>query len=141
MRRPTLVAGEPELYCWCPVCQMPTRLRVPLHLGDTSTPAAAVLEICPGCGTGHNRPSVTVADTPRERRPYGPLIALARTVHRWACERRGRRALGCAHRDCHWPGLWRNQFEMTGDDGTWRYVFCTSRHRRAWAVDHRIRLT
>jgi hypothetical protein len=29
---------------------------------------------------------------------------------------------------------------MPGDDGTWRYVFCTKRHRRAWAADHGILL-
>jgi hypothetical protein len=138
MRTPEIVAGDPELHCWCRVCQMPSRVRIPLHLDAVSTMPAAVLEICPGCGTGHDRPSVTAMPLPRER--ISPLVAAAHTVNRWFQRRRGRPALGCAHRDCPWPGTYRHQHEMLGDEGRWTYHFCTRRHRAAWAADHLIRL-
>lgn len=134
-----IVAGEPELHCWCPVCQIPSRVRVPLYLDTTGTDPVAVLEICPGCGTGHDRPSVSVSPTPRPR--PRPLVALAHAVHARLCRRRGLRALGCAHRDCPWPGQYRHKHQLLGDEGTWSYLFCTKRHRTAWAADHQLRLT
>lgn len=133
-----VTAGEPELHCWCPTCQLPTRVRVPLHIGSPSGPPAGLLEICPGCGTGHDRPSVTAADAPRERRR--PLVQLAHAVHGRACRRRARPATGCAHDTCPWPGLHRNQHTMAGDDGTWTFLFCTRRHMRAWADQHHFTL-
>lgn len=135
-RTPTIVAGEPDLHAWCPVCQLPTRVRVPLHLGHTGGQPTAVLEICPGCGTGHDRPSIAVTEPPRERRR--PLVAAVHAAHQWACRRRGRPSLGCAHRDCPWPGLYRKQHAIPGEDGTWRLFFCSKRHRRAWAADNGI---
>lgn len=132
-----VVAGEPDLNCWCPVCQLPIRLRVPLHLDDTSGTSVGVLEICPGCGTGHDRPSTTVSPAPaRQRRaiPRRPLLATVRAVHRWACRRSGRIPRLCAHGDCQRPGLYRHEHAIEADEGTWRYVFCTRRHRRAWAA-------
>lgn len=139
MRAPReIVAGDPELHCWCPVCQLPSRVRVPLHIDSVGTTPAAVLEICPGCGTGHDRPSAAVTQLPRQR--INPLVAAAHTASRWIHRRQGRPALGCAHRNCPWPGRYRHQHEMTGDEGRWRYLFCTNRHRRLWAADHLIRL-
>lgn len=139
MRRTRAVhAGEPQLHCWCPVCHLPSRVRVPLHISGLGTAPAAVLEICPGCGTGHDRPNVTLTDPPKERRR--PLVAAAHTVHQWVCRRRGQPSVGCAHRDCPWPGLYRHRHEMPGEDGTWHLFFCTRRHRRAWAADNGIRL-
>lgn len=133
-----VVAGEPELNCWCPVCLLPIRLRVPLHLDDAGSTPVGVLEICPGCGTGHDRPSVAVATTPREPREWHPLVAAARAVHRWACRRSGRPALLCAFGECRWPGLYRHEQTVLGDEGTWRYVFCSRRHGRAWAAHYGI---
>lgn len=138
MRSPAIIAGDPELHCWCPVCQLPSRLRIPLHLGAVSTTPAAVVEICPGCGTGHDRPSVTTTALPRER--INPIVAAAHTLSRWIHRRRGLPAVGCAHRDCPWPGRYSLAHEMVGDEGLWRYLFCTKRHRRAWAANHRIPL-
>jgi hypothetical protein len=136
-----VVAGEPTLHQWCPVCRLPSRVRVTLHIGDRRAPVAGVLEICPGCGTGHDRPSVAMTRPEREPRPWRPLVGLAWGVHRWACGRRGVRPLDCAHGDCRWPGRYRHEHEIAGEDGTWRYLFCSDRHRRAWAAEHRIRLT
>jgi hypothetical protein len=133
----TITAGEPEFHCWCAVCGTPTRVRVPLHVGSTANPAASVLEICPGCGTGYDRPSVAVTAAPRERLGH-PLARLARTVHGWACRRRGRRSLACAYADCQWPGLYRHERAIVADDGTWRYVFCRRSHQRAWASENRL---
>lgn len=138
MRVREIVAGDPQLHCWCPVCQLPSRVRVPLHLHTVDSAPAAVLEICPGCGTGHDRPSVAISPLPRE--PVRPLVAAAHALSRWIHKRRGLPALGCAHGDCPWPGRYRRQHEMPGEDGLWRYLFCTARHRRQWAADHLIRL-
>lgn len=140
MRRPPqIVAGEPELHTWCPTCQMPTRVRVPLHHVSLGTSPDAVLEICPGCGTGHDRPALTIVPTPRATMG-NPLVAAAHTLHARLCRRHGRRALGCAYRDCRWPGLYRNQHQMPGDEGVWRFLFCTRRHRRAWARENHFTL-
>jgi hypothetical protein len=51
----TIAAGEPELACWCAVCLTPTQLRVDLTVDGE---IVAILEICPGCGTGHPNPTV-----------------------------------------------------------------------------------
>src|SRR5262252_1721482 len=98
MKRPPVTAGEPELGAWCPVCLAPTRLRVPLQQGSQDV---GTLEVCPGCGTGYDRPSVVVtASSSRERGPRHPVAAMARLAHRWACQRRGLPELACAHGDC-----------------------------------------
>lgn len=137
--KPAIIAGGITLHAWCNPCQAPTRIRIPLHLGSTASPAVNVLEVCPGCGTGHDRPNVEV--TPAREAPRGHLIArLARALHARSCRRKGRLALGCAYGDCQWPGLWRLEHAMDGDEGTWRYLFCTKRHRRSWAADHQLRL-
>lgn len=136
-----VVAGEPELHTWCHVCQLPTRVRIPLHIGNPAGPSVSVLEICPGCGTGHDRPSVNVTAAPRAPRQWHPLLAIAHAAHRWVCGRTGRISRPCAHGDCRLPGLYRHEHTIGTDDGTWRYVFCTRRHRRAWAVQHRIVIT
>ena len=137
-RSPTIVAGEAELNCWCSVCQLPTRLRVPLHINGPGTAPAGVLEICPGCGTGHDRPSVVVAASPQQKPHRHPLVALAHAAHRWLCGRRGLVPRVCAHRDCRWPGLHRHEHTIRTDEGAWRYVFCTDRHRRAWCAHNGI---
>lgn len=119
---------------------MPTRVRVPLHIGSAGTAVVSVLEICPGCGTGHDRPSVTVTQAPRER-PAGHLLArLARATHGRVCRRHGLRSLACAFGDCQWPGLYRNEHTIPADDGTWRYVFCRKAHQRAWAAGNGLHL-
>jgi hypothetical protein len=62
-------------------------------------------------------------------------------VHGWWCRRRGVTARLCAHGDCRRPGLYRHETAVQGEDGLWRYVFCTRRHRRAWAHQHMIPIT
>lgn len=141
MKPPLIVAGEPEFHCWCAVCQLPSRVRVPLHHRTTAGPVVNVLEVCPGCGTGHDRPSVTVTDAPRERRAGHPLARLARALHGRVCARKGLRPLACAFGDCQWPGLYRLEHTVPGEDGTWRYVFCRKAHRRAWAEANRLRVS
>lgn len=139
MKPPVIVAGEPEFHGWCAVCGTPTRVRVPLYLGSNPEPVSH-LEICPGCGTGHDRPSVTVTKAPRERRRGHLLARLARTIHGRACRRKGLQSLACAHQRCQWPGLWRLQHEMPSDDGVYRFMFCSARHKRAWAAEHGVLL-
>jgi hypothetical protein len=121
------------------VCRLPSRIRIPLHIGSLTAAVAGVLEICPGCGTGHDRPAVTATSTPLPR--VNPVVRIAHGVHAWWCRRRGVKPLGCAHGACPWPGRYGHVHVMAGDEGTWRYVFCSRRHRRAWAIEHRIRLT
>lgn len=141
LRSHVIVAGEPELHTWCPVCLLPTRVRVPLHIGAVSGPPAALLEICPGCGTGHDRPSINAAAAPRRPRQRNLVLAVAHAVHRWVCRRRGRISRVCAHGDCRLPGLYRHEHTISTDEGTWRYVFCIARHRRAWGAAHGITIT
>lgn len=137
-----VTAGEVERNAWCPVCLAPTRLRV--HLEQAGRPAG-VLEICPGCGTGHDRASVAVTpgagERPTRPRPGNSVAALACRVHRWACRRRGRIAVECAHGDCPWPGLWWHVHRMSGGEGEWSYLFCRPSHRRAWAAGHGLTLS
>lgn len=139
-RSVTITAGEPQQGAWCPVCLMHTRLRVPLR-SATGSPLGT-LEICPGCGTGHDRYSASI--TPPSRRrwrlPRHPLAGTARAVHGWRCARHGTQALECAYGDCPWPGLPRHTTAVEGDGGTWRYVFCRRTHRRAWAQENGIAL-
>lgn len=156
-----IAAAEPETGAWCPVCLMPSRVRIPLHDGATDGPLVATLEVCPGCGTGHDRPSATVTtgilgrkgkDRNHSLEPGGgtqsagltysghPVVVFASKLHALACRRKGLPALECAHGDCHWPGLWRHEHAIDGDEGTWRYVFCRRSHKRAWAAEHAVLL-
>lgn len=131
-RSVTVTAGEVEHHTWCAVCQAPMRLRVPLIQRGQQV---ATLEVCPGCGSGHDRAYAGVTPAPRTH-PLPSLPRLARSLHGWRCRRKSRPALECAHGDCPWPGLWRNVLEMDGDDGTWKFLFCTRRHRSHWAREH-----
>jgi hypothetical protein len=132
----TVTAGDVEHHAWCAACQSPTRLRIPLALAGQP---AGTLEVCPGCGTGHDRAYAGVTPAPKGPRtlPH-PVAALAKAAHGYACRRSGVPALECAHGDCPWPGLWRHVLELDGEDGTWRYVFCSLRHCRRWAAEHGI---
>jgi hypothetical protein len=134
-----ITAGEPEHGAWCAVCQLPTRLRVPLFTGPATRPSA-VLEICPGCGSGHDQSAAYIEPVP-ETAAVAKVRwrhAVAAALHRRACERNGLIPRDCAWGDCPWPGLWRNEVSMEGEDGTWRYVFCRKAHQRRWVAENGI---
>lgn len=121
--------GEPELNCWCHTCQLPIRLRVALSCGPHP---AGWLEICPGCGAGHAQPHVSL-------QAPAPEPWWRRSLHALRSARQP--STGCAYGSCRRRGRARHQHQMPGDDGMWRYLFCTARHKRAWATGHRMRLT
>lgn len=126
----TLVPGPSER-TWCEPCQLPSRMRVPVHDGTPSGPMLGVLELCASCGGGTTAPHITITPPlPGVRR--GPAVWLARKAHGLACRRNGVPALACAYGDCQWPGLWRREYAISGDEGTTRYVFCRRGHQQAW---------
>lgn len=113
----------------------PWRLRIPLFAdGELAT----VLEICPGCGTGHDKSAaytVPVAEgpqpepvTPRLPLPYR-LIAAMRERCRPADE-----TAQCAYGSCRRRARDRHCHVLPVEDGTIRYRFCRNAHRRAWAA-------
>jgi len=126
-----------EDHAWCPVCQAPWRVRVPLLLGGKPV---GTVEACPGCGSNHAQPSVTVTPAPRQplRLPRHPLAAAASALHRWRCSKDGLTSPGCAYESCRWPGRWGCTYEVSADDGVYRYLFCGPRHRAAWAADNQL---
>lgn len=123
----TVVAGECEPHTWCGNCQAATRVRLALHDGSPSGPPLAVIEVCPGCGANHATPNVSV--TPE---PPSLLGRLRRTP-------RDESAV-CAFGDCRKTGKREHAHEVVGDEGTWTYVFCSGKHKRAWADAHWIPL-
>jgi hypothetical protein len=126
---PVITAGEPEQGAWCPVCLLPTRLRVPLFADGR---ACGGLEICAGCGTGHDRPAAYIATAAPQDRiiardvPPSPRRSLLRalTGHHDGPD--------CAFGDCHRRGSRKHEYVIPADDGTYRYFFCRTRHRDAW---------
>ena len=134
---PVITVGEPVRETWCNTCQEPWRLRIPLLLDGEP---AATLEMCPGCGQGHAQtgvyvtPPQTPGATPAPA-PGPPLLPrYAAKIHGWLCARSGRVSHGCAYGDCPWPGLYRHELAIDGDEGTWRYYYCRKAHRRLWAA-------
>jgi len=135
-----LVLGEPELGAWCSVCQLPTRLRVPVHLDDPPLyTLLARLEVCPGCGSTHAVPKVELIPEPASPSPSpsrpkrrSPRLILTRRAYERACRRHGSRPLDCAWQDCRYPGYAGCTFQVLEDDGTVRFFFCGRRHRRLW---------
>lgn len=140
-------AGEPEFYLWCAVCQDSTRVRV--RLRANSLPAGC-LEMCAGCGSGHDRPGVYLVDqtglepaTPMAADQAAPaFLARIKAYASWlaaAVTRRARpRRSVCAYGDCWLPGRRSVSYSMPGEEGTWTYRFCTKRHRVAWAYGNRL---
>jgi hypothetical protein len=117
-------------------CNAHVAVRVALHIGDTSQPAAALLTVCASCG---NRfipvtPQVTIEQTtaPRRRGWPRPLLAFTWWRYRRECRRRGLHPTGCAVTECPRPGWHDCAWFEAVDDGRIRWVFCGSRHRKQW---------
>jgi hypothetical protein len=137
---PVITAGEAIRHTWCPICQEPWRVRIPLLVNGE--PCGGI-EVCPGCGSVHDKPGVYITP-PAPDTPGAPLTApgattpllprLACTLHSRRCRRKGLRSPGCALGDCPWPGLWRHAVPFDEDDGVTTYLFCRKRHKRAWAA-------
>ena len=135
MRQPVIVAGDVTDGVWCPPCQAPLRIRVPLHIGGAGRPAVTYLDFCASCGTGYMpaRPAVAEAvRAPGSWRPR-PVLAALWGAHRWSSKRAGRAPRACAYRACERPGWHDCAFLAPADLGRVRYVFCGRRHRAAWA--------
>jgi len=133
VRYPVIVAGETLASSWCGTCQLPTRVRVPLHDRSPDGQLLAVLELCPGCGANHATPMITV--TQPRRRWFSlrhPAAAVATAVNRRDCETRGLTPAGCAYGDCPMPGSWDETWRLREDEGTTVYLFCKPGHRQAW---------
>jgi hypothetical protein len=125
---PVITAGEPEQGAWCPVCLLPTRLRVPLFADGRP---CGGLEICPGCGTGHDRPASYVTPAaPQDRivafqATQPPAGWLRNLLHRGD-------GPGCAFGNCRRGGSRKHEYVIPADEGTYRYWFCRNAHRDAW---------
>jgi hypothetical protein len=134
MRHPVITAGETVTSTWCATCQLPTRLRIPLHASSPAGPLLAVLELCPGCGANHATPMITVTPVPRRRwfRLRHPVASVATVIARQDCEARGVPPAGCAHGDCPMPGSWDCTWKLREDEGTTTYLFCKPAHRTEW---------
>ena len=119
--------GDPETGAYCSRCQAPTRLRLPVFADGRP---AGGLEICPGCGTGHDRPAayaIGPPDAPEPPEPppvplYERLTARLRREDHGTCER-----AHCARKARRTAYDW--------DDGygtAITYWFCRRAHRAAW---------
>jgi hypothetical protein len=126
-----ITAGDPETGLWCPVCLVDTRLRIPLYLDGEQ---AGGIEICPGCGTGHDKPGAYI--TPE---PPGPVASppprgrglITRLLNRRAqdapvCERQH-----CAKRSRQVVHDWTD-----GAGSSLSYWFCSKRCRKAWRSEN-----
>jgi hypothetical protein len=133
VRKPVITAGETVMGTWCATCQLPTRVRVPLHDGSPGGPLLAVLELCPGCGANHATPMITVTPSLRRRLSFRhPAASIATAVARRDCEARGLTPAGCAYGDCPMPGSWDCTWRLREDEGTTTYLFCKTAHRTGW---------
>ena len=147
---PVITAGEAIRHTWCGVCLEPWRIRVPLLLNGQ--PCGGI-EVCPGCGSVHDKPGVYITEpdpdtpgvlltTPGGRTPLLPRLAARLNV--WWYKRHGldpADARECAWTGCPWPGLYRHEVTMDGEEGTWRYVFCRKSHRAKWAGENGVILS
>ncbi len=133
MTRP-IVAGDLVDGVWCPDCNAPVRIRIPLHHGHTDGPPAAHLEVCVSCGH-HYIPAIPVVEVIPQgsswHRPR-PVLAWLWWLHRRQSARDGRHPAACAYGECKRPGwvscCWFESVEF----GTVRWVFCGRRHRARW---------
>lgn len=126
------VEGEPVFGLYCPVCLEDWRMRLTLAVNGVM---AGGLEICPGCGTGHDKPGYYLTPPPDDR--LAALLAApdpGRGVFAWL--RRRLENPGCAYRDCPWAGRRRWAHEMHGDEGRWTFLFCRKSHRAKWAAEN-----
>ena len=143
---PVITAGEAIRHTWCGVCLEPWRIRVPLLVNGQP---CGGLEVCPGCGSVHDRPGVYITPpedtpgvlltTPGGRTPLLPRLACR--LHARRCARKGLRSPGCAVTGCLWPGLWRHAVPFDEDDGVTTYLFCRKSHRAKWADENGVILT
>jgi hypothetical protein len=131
---PVISYGEVTYGAWCAVCQKDSRLR--LALFADGQPAGG-LEICPGCGTGHDKPGAyitpeppgpVVSPPPRGRGLIASLTALV--------PRRDPDAPVCARRHCAKRS---RDVAHDWDDGAGvsiAYRFCSKRCRHAWREEN-----
>jgi hypothetical protein len=166
---PVITAGEAIRHTWCGVCLEPWRIRVPLYadgqpcgglevcMGCGSVHDQPGVYITPQDSAGPGRISrdstrkglaADQALSPRPadgisvRRPLLPRLAARLNV--WWYKRHGldpADARECAWTGCPWPGLYRHEVVMDGEEGTWRWVFCRKSHRAKWASENGVILT
>lgn len=128
---PVITAGEPEGGIWCQPCQQPSRWGIPLFLDGQP---AGGLELCLGCGTGHDRPGRYIVTA--EGGAAAPEAAREPLTARLRLPRRKRPGGLCEHSHCarqarmvlhHWSDGW-------GDSRD--YFFCSRRHRTMWREEN-----
>jgi hypothetical protein len=132
VRYPVITAGETVTATWCATCQLPTRIRVPLHDRSPDGQLLAVLELCPGCGANHATPMITVTQPRRRFSLRHPVAAGGPPGYLRDSEARGQGPAGCAYGDCLMPGSWDETWRLREDEGTTTYLFCKAAHRTAW---------
>jgi hypothetical protein len=126
---PVITAGEPGQGAWCPVCLLPTRLRVPLFADGK---ACGGLEICPGCGTGHDKPGAYITPAAPQDRIIARDVTQAQRRSLLQVLGRHRDGPDCAWGDCRRRGSRKLEYAIPADEGTYRYWFCRTAHRDAW---------
>lgn len=141
MSRAVIVAGDLVDGVWCPSCNAPVRIRIPLHLGDTSYPPAAHLEVCGSCGLAYMPARPVVEIVPARWHWPRLIIAAAWWWHRRRSARYGIPAVGCAKPGCPRPGWYECMWFETVDDGRIRWMFCSARHRRQWLARQSIEVS
>lgn len=138
MGRPVIVTGETVHGVWCPPCNAPVRVRVPLHFGSIAAPVAAHLEVCASCGHRYI-PALPVVELVPQRYPWWrrarPVTGLLWAVNRRLAARDGRQAQACAYEACRRPGWWTCCWFAQVEFGTVRWVFCGRRHRAKWIAN------
>lgn len=127
MKPPVLALGEVVAHSWCATCQAPSRVRAAVHATSPGGVLLGTLEVCPGCGANHAEPSVALPAAPRPR-----LLRPLRRRTAWTGL--------CAAGGCRMPGRKRYELTVPGEAGTWRYRFCTRKHRDSWAAEHWVTL-
>ena len=137
-RRTRLAAGAVVTGRWCPRCDAPLRVAVPVHAGTPGGALLATIEVCAGCGEGHIPavPVVTISAPSRREARLRVWLRIQWWLHGREAARAGHPVTGCAVPECRRPGWWDCAWYESVDGGRVRWVFCGRRHRSQWLAAH-----
>jgi hypothetical protein len=138
MTPPRLVLGRVTEGVWCPTCNAPVRIRIPVHNRGRHYPPLADIEVCASCGHHYMPISAAVATITRRSWQFRirPWDALLWWIHETSLWRHGRQPVECGYGDCHRPGWWDCAWIEQVDFGNLRHGFCSGKHRRQWLAEH-----
>ncbi len=83
MTRPRLVIGHVTEGVWCPGCNAPIRIRIPIHNRGRHTQVLADVEECASCGHHYmpTRPAVATLTRHRPTLRLNPVAAVLWWLH------------------------------------------------------------